>query len=474
VRLRDVEVTLLLQRERASQAERHLDATCAALFFYGLWYGEYPYEHITAVDPAWGARAAGGMEYPTLFTCGTRLHTFPGMHSPEGVTVHECGHQFWYGLVGNNEFEAAWLDEGLNSYTDSEVLFRRYGLQHKTTDFARVPFDGVPLTRRPGQGPDAGVAAEVLSGLRWPIPGTRVTLEPLRRSGFVDWWRDQPLLSFTRQLDDPRWHDRVRYLRAPDSDPVDTPGWRYADRTSYSTNSYPRTAVVLRTLEGLIGREAFLRGMREFATRWRYAHPYPDDFIDAFVEGSGINVRWYFDEMLRGTGTVDWSVEVAQRRVPAVRGWFQAEPGGPFAEHTVDDEIAALEEAAEERPNLAPQDDPADERAWEIDLVLRRRGELALPLEVELVWSDGETQRVLWTREEQQAARWRRPLGSWARSDRKLVSVVLDPARLYYVDLDMSDNQWYAAKDEETPLRWAERAFTQYTQILHWFGGIGG
>jgi hypothetical protein len=38
----------------------------------------------------------------------------------------------------------------------------------------------------------------------------------------------------------------------------------------------------------------------------------------------------------------------------------------------------------------------------------------------------------------------------------------------------MSDNQWYAAKDEETPLRWAERAFTQYTQILHWFGGIGG
>ena len=35
---------------------------------------------------------------------------------PESVTVHECGHQFFYALVGNNEFEAAWLDEGLNSF----------------------------------------------------------------------------------------------------------------------------------------------------------------------------------------------------------------------------------------------------------------------------------------------------------------------------------------------------------------------
>ena len=58
-----------------------------------------------AVDPAWGASAAGGMEYPTLFTCGTSMFTRARMHRPESVTVHEAGHQFWYGLVGNNEYE---------------------------------------------------------------------------------------------------------------------------------------------------------------------------------------------------------------------------------------------------------------------------------------------------------------------------------------------------------------------------------
>ena len=39
--------------------------------YYGEWFGAYPYGHITIVDPAWQS-GAGGMEYPTLFTAGTR------------------------------------------------------------------------------------------------------------------------------------------------------------------------------------------------------------------------------------------------------------------------------------------------------------------------------------------------------------------------------------------------------------------
>ncbi len=46
-------------------------ATRATLKYYGEWFGPYPYGHITIVDPAWQS-GAGGMEYPTLFTAGTR------------------------------------------------------------------------------------------------------------------------------------------------------------------------------------------------------------------------------------------------------------------------------------------------------------------------------------------------------------------------------------------------------------------
>ena len=45
-----------------------------------------------------------------------------GLHLPEVVVEHEFGHQYWYGMVATNEFEDAWMDEGINSYTEVKVL----------------------------------------------------------------------------------------------------------------------------------------------------------------------------------------------------------------------------------------------------------------------------------------------------------------------------------------------------------------
>lgn len=321
-----VNMRLMIQPERVAQAERHFEATAAALYFYGLWWGAYPYEQVTIVDPAWGARAAGGMEYPTLFTCGTRLLTRPSMHSPESVTVHEAGHQFWYGLVGNNEFEAAWLDEGFNSYTDAEVLYRHYGSSVATTDYARYPLDGVRLVPiRPSR-----PVLRRFAGHGWNLGFLDQQVSPLSLGGFVAAWRDQPWLTLARQETDPRFNDRARYLVSPDRDPIDCFGYEYADRPSYSTNSYARPAAALRSLSGLVGNESFLRGMRHYADEWRFRHPYPDDFFTAFVEGSGQDVGWFFDEVFRGTGTVDWSVEVDQQRDGEPAGYFQAEALGEF------------------------------------------------------------------------------------------------------------------------------------------------
>ena len=46
--------------------------------------------------------------------------------TPEGVTVHEAGHQFWYGIVGNNEFEDAWMDEGFNTFSTARAIAQVY------------------------------------------------------------------------------------------------------------------------------------------------------------------------------------------------------------------------------------------------------------------------------------------------------------------------------------------------------------
>lgn len=71
LRLGDVELRLLMRPSHLAQVGRYLAAARAALKWYGLWYGRYPYATLTIVDPAFGASGSAGMEYPTFVTAGT-------------------------------------------------------------------------------------------------------------------------------------------------------------------------------------------------------------------------------------------------------------------------------------------------------------------------------------------------------------------------------------------------------------------
>lgn len=471
LRLRDVDVMVLVQPERERQWERHYEAACAALFFYGLWFGEYPHSHITVVDPAWGAGAAGGMEYPTLVTGGTRLWPTERSHVPEGVVVHETGHQFWYGLVGNNEFESGWLDEGFNSFSDSETLVRAFGRSYASTDFSGVPLEGVA----PVPGPSATGLAGALAGQAIPLPWLDWDLKPLAIDGAIGWWRDQPLVTYVQQSSDPRDNDRVRALSALQLDPLDSPSFRHADQRSYALNSYTRTALALRTLSGLVGRDKFLAGMRHYSETWRYRHPYPQDFFDTFCAGAGVDVQWFFESVFRGTGTVDWSVTVEQAREREPKGFAQLDAtsvptklgAAPTAENAPENAENGGEAASEgKRENAARA-----ERPWKAVATVVRRGELRLPVEIELTFDDGTRERRTWTREEQERKRWLKLEHTGAK---KLASVRVDPDGLVPLDLDRSNDAWFDVPDGLAPVRWSERAFQRWLQLLHWQAGIGG
>ncbi len=113
--LPNVDIVLLLQPDHRRVRDRYLKAVKAALADYGTRYLPYPYPLITVVDPPWGSHTEG-MEYPTLFVGGARWLAPAAAHSPEGVTIHEFGHQVFYGMLASNEFEEAHLDEGFNTY----------------------------------------------------------------------------------------------------------------------------------------------------------------------------------------------------------------------------------------------------------------------------------------------------------------------------------------------------------------------
>ena len=62
------------------------------------------------------------MEYPNITVIGTS-----GSHqSLETVIIHEVGHKWYYGILGSNERDNAWMDEGLNTYIEIRYMQEKY------------------------------------------------------------------------------------------------------------------------------------------------------------------------------------------------------------------------------------------------------------------------------------------------------------------------------------------------------------
>jgi hypothetical protein len=267
-----VEMRLLLQPEHADQADRHFEATRTTLKYYGEWFGPYPYGHITIIDPAYQS-GAGGMEYPTLFTAGTRWLAPRGVTTPEGVTVHEAGHQFWYGIVGNNEFENAWMDEGFNTFSTARAIAQVYD-----PNYLAIRYFG----------------------------------------GFVPWvFRD---IALSRETEGNRL---VGYRRDAESDVQSTPSFRYFPSTGGSI-TYNKTALWLNTLERWLGWPTLQRIMATHFDRWKFRHPKPDDFFAIASEQAGRDLTPFFDQTYRSSNVFDYGVQDLREKSAIVRRFGEA------------------------------------------------------------------------------------------------------------------------------------------------------
>jgi hypothetical protein len=106
-------------------AENLLDVACDALDFFSKNFGEYPYEEFDMVETYF---QGGAMEYPQLIQMPKYYPSFAGESSwLEEATVHEVGHQWWYSIVGNNEFSESFLDESLTAYSTAYYYEKKHG-----------------------------------------------------------------------------------------------------------------------------------------------------------------------------------------------------------------------------------------------------------------------------------------------------------------------------------------------------------
>ncbi len=224
-----------------------------ATYWYSKFYLEYPYNHVTAVDG--DMSAGGGMEYPNI----TVISEFPSKDLLEYVIMHEVGHNWLYGIIGSNERDHAWIDEGLNEYTNIRYWEKKYGDRGETIVISDFMQNKLKIANN------------------------------LRMS----------------------WINYLGYnMRAVpgDEQPVDITSAEF-DQANYGALVYYKPAVYTYYLQYYLGEELMNKIMHDFFDKWKFKHPQPADIRQLFEEHTDKDLSWYFDGVLNSTKTVDYAIK---------------------------------------------------------------------------------------------------------------------------------------------------------------------
>lgn len=258
-----------VQPEREKYFYRYIEAVKNCLDFYEQNLGAYPYQTITLVDVPRTCNA-GGMEYPTLFTVSADLFSPQSTGWPEYLVAHEFSHQYFQGIIANNEVYDAWLDEGFASYFATKIMYKYYPDLLTFFKFASyIPVYGM----------------EFFSYKEIPIIYTLVEV---------------PLPEATQSL--------VSYYRNMTIGAITDTSFKQPSRLAYAVNSYSKPELVLQTLERYIGFDNMMKIMKDYYSKFKFAHPKGQDFFNTVNKNVKEDMNWFFDEFFNSTKIFDYKV----------------------------------------------------------------------------------------------------------------------------------------------------------------------
>lgn len=228
-------------------------------------YGPYAWPQVTIAERL----ESSGTEFPMLVMNG---------EEDRSLVVHELGHQFVYGLLANNEWQSAWLDEGFTSY--QEMWARGE---------ARVPL----ALERAARG--------------WADTNEITDRASRSRVHAVD--------EFTVAVEAP-----VHFRSRP---PLGLRADLFATKAEYDAVVYDRAAGLYSALHDVMGDAGFRRFVRLYFARWSRRHVDRWALQRAAEDVTGTPLGWFFGQWVESTGTIDYALEA-----PAVESFGTSEAGG--------------------------------------------------------------------------------------------------------------------------------------------------
>lgn len=201
---------------------------------YSRDFGMYIYPKMVAAD------AADGMEYPML--------TLDGGYYPshQGLIAHEVGHNWFFGMVGNNETYRASLDEGFTQFLTSWSMKKLSGRKGLQVDYGTVY---------------AGYVFDAMDG-----------------------------------------EDAVLNTHSDDFHNAIGHGGGYK-------HVYYKTATMLYNLQYVLGDTVFQKALKDYVAQWKICHPYIEDFRQSIIQSAGTDLNWFFDQWFETTKVADYGVK---------------------------------------------------------------------------------------------------------------------------------------------------------------------
>lgn len=217
------------------------------------------------------------------------------------------------------------------------------------------------------------------------------------------------------------------------------PSWEYP-HGGYGAMSYSKPATMLMTLEKIVGRDAMNRILQTYYHRWKFKHPSTLDFIAIVNEitaeyhgkAFGDNMNWFFNQLLYGNNVCDYQLAAIRNK-------------------TIKKPVGVIDAANKRIVNTQAYE--AENKMYRSSVIIYRKGEVIMPVEVLVRFASGEEKLVSYH------GKARSHEFTFETPDR-IVFAKVDPENKLMIDINQNNNSRALSK-KSSPLwkYWAKFLF---------------
>ncbi|MEM7103491.1 MAG: M1 family metallopeptidase [Bacteroidota bacterium] len=280
---RQVDTWAMFPAEDAYLWRNSIDYINRSLQFFSEQVGEYPWPQYTAVRSSLGIGSA--MEYPMI----TVVEEMFSDKDLDEVIAHEIAHNWFYGVLGSNERNFPWMDEGMTTYYEEAYISQYYGAKTSLAEYLGKPLGNL----LDAEDDEMGYSAFLYQ--------SRIN-------------RDQSMAVDGSDLTD----------------------------INYFINSYERGSTAMYYLRAYMGEDVFDNAIKKYYETWKFKHPEPEDLHTSMEEETNRDLDWFFDELLGAGIQMDYALQKVSNGTITVKNLGNT--NGPFSVSGIkDDKVVATE-----------------------------------------------------------------------------------------------------------------------------------